>query len=473
MGQRFDALRALMQRYASVFSAAWRVRRELEPPPRLDHEAAFLPAHLELQDSPPHPAPRVLAWLLMLFFVLLVLWSFFGKIDIVAVAQGKIMAGDRSKVIQPLAPATITQIHVKDGQLVRAGQPLIDLDATQADADFTRTGDEWRDARLAGMRARALLHAISSGSMPQIGKAADIDKTALQAEQQLLTSQYLEFRSKVATLEAELGKRRAEENSTREIVAKLEQTLPLIQQRAEDYKNLQQQNFVSRHRYLEQEQARIETERDLAAQRSRLRELAAAIEETQRNREAMVAEFRRGVFDQLGEADQRAAALQQENIKARQRRTLTRLTAPVDGTVQQLAVHTVGGVVTEAQPLMVIVPVDNPVEIEAWVQNRDIGFVWPGQSATVKVETFPYTRYGTLDGRVVTVSSDAVQDEKRGLIYQTRVSLARSTLNVDGKRVNLSPGMAVTVEVKTGERRVLEYFLAPLLQHASESLRER
>lgn len=473
MGQRLDAIVGLLQRYGAVFWAAWKVRGEMEGPQRLPHEAQFLPAHLELQETPPSPAPRVLAWLVMLFFLLAVVWAAFGRIDIVAVAQGRILPGDRSKVIQPLEPATIARIYVHDGQPVRKGDPLIDLDATQADADFTRTRDQLRDARLAALRARALLGALDRATLPRLPAVPDIDQSAWNAEQQLLTSQYLEFRSKQATFDSELARREAELDTTREAVAKLEQVLPLISQRADDYKNLQQQNFVSRHRYLEQEQNRIETERDLAAQRSHVRELAAAIEEARRNRAAAVAEFRRTVLDQLADAEQKSEALQQENIKAGQRQRLTRLTAPVDGTVQQLAVHTVGGVVTEAQALMVIVPRDNPVEIEAWLENRDIGFVWPRQAATVKVETFPYTRYGVLTGEVVTVSSDAVQDEKRGLIYQTRISLQRSTLNVDGREVRLSPGMAVTVEVKTGQRRILEYFLAPLIQHASESLRER
>lgn len=149
------------------------------------------------------------------------------------------------------------------------------------------------------------------------------------------------------------------------------------------------------------------------------------------------------------------------------------LSAPVDGTVQQLAVHTVGGVVTPAQPLMVIVPKDNPIEVEAYVENKDIGFVNEGQEAVVKVETFPFTRYGTIAARVTHVSNDAVNDEKRGLVFPARVNLARATIQVENKRVNLSPGMAVTVEVKTAQRRVIEYFLSPLLQYSDESLRER
>ena len=150
-----------------------------------------------------------------------------------------------------------------------------------------------------------------------------------------------------------------------------------------------------------------------------------------------------------------------------------RLTAPVGGTVQQLAVHTVGGVVTPAQPLMVIVPRDKVLEVEAMLPNKDIGFVNPGQDAEVKVETFPFTKYGTIHGTVTQVSSDAIQDEKLGLVYSTRVKLARDTIQVESKAVRLSPGMAVTIEVKTGTRRVIEYFLSPLMQYGDESLRER
>lgn len=150
-----------------------------------------------------------------------------------------------------------------------------------------------------------------------------------------------------------------------------------------------------------------------------------------------------------------------------------KLAAPVDGTVQQLAVHTVGGVVTPAQALMIVVPRDDPLEIEAFIENKDIGFVHPGQTAQVKVETFPYTKHGTVPAKVVHVSTDAIQDEKRGLVFAARLALGRSTIPVNGSPVNLSPGMAVTAEIQTDRRRVIEYFLSPLLQYATESFRER
>lgn len=167
------------------------------------------------------------------------------------------------------------------------------------------------------------------------------------------------------------------------------------------------------------------------------------------------------------------ASLDQELTKARYEQSLTELRAPVAGTVQQLAVHTLGGVVTPAQPLLTLVPSDQQVEVEALLENKDVGFVNAGQPVSVKVETFNFTKYGTVAGEVVSVSQDAIKDEKRGQVYNAKVRLARSQLLIDGRSVALAPGMAVTVEIKTDQRRVIDYFLSPLEQHLQESLGER
>jgi len=266
--------------------------------------------------------------------------------------------------------------------------------------------------------------------------------------------------------------------------------LPIASQRAADYHDLLDKNFIARHDYLEKEQTRIEMERDLAAERAKLAELDAVLLTTRRQKDTLIAETRRTQLDQLHEARQKAAELQQELIKAEDRRDLLTLTAPVAGTVQQLAVHTIGGVVTPAQQLLVIVPKENRLEVEAFVQNRDIGFVNAGQGAQIKVETFPFTKYGTIDGDVLSVSNDAIQEdsrnpqqegngagtgnsENRSLVYVARIRMHQSSIQVENKRVNLTPGMAVTVEIKTGKRRLIEYFLSPLLQYKQESLRER
>ena len=469
---RLQATLDLLSRTAGTFRHAWSQRVTLESPARQRHEAAFLPAALSLQETPVHPAPRIAMGLILLFAVIALSWAMFGKIDIVASAQGKLIPDSRSKVVQPLETASVAAIHVRDGQQVKAGDLLIELDATQTQADSTRVGEELATVRLEAARAKALLLVLEQGQQPKLAATA-ATPLQLAAEQRLLEGEYAAYTTRLEQIDAEIERRRAELGSTEENLAKLTQTLPMIRSRAEDYKKLQQEHFVSRHGWLEKEQASIEAERDLAAQAAKLQEIRAALLEGQRQRAALSAETRRATLDRLHQAEQKAATLAQDQVKADNRGGLRRLTAPVAGTVQQLAVHTVGGVVTPAQPLLVIVPGDNPLEAEAFVENKDIGFVRAGQIAEVKVETFPFTKYGTLHGTVMQVSGDAIQDEKRGLVYAARVKLERTTLNVDGKSVNLTPGMAVTVEIKTGRRRVIEYFLSPLLQYGDESLRER
>lgn len=470
---RLQAFADLLGRYAAVFRHAWRVRKELDGPGRLPHEAQFLPAALALQETPVSPAPRVAMWLLMAFAAIALLWAVFGHIDVVATAQGRIVPNDRTKVIQPVDTATVKAIHVVDGQSVRAGEVLIELDATSTAADTARIANDLLTARLQAARARALLDALTSGRPPLLGRLPDVAAERLAQEQRLLDGQFGEYQARLARIDADIAKREAELASTREVVTKLELTVPIARRRAQDFKNLVGQNFISEHGYLDKEQLRIEQEADLATQRSRLKELTASLQEGRSQRVALVAETKRLALDSLNEAEQKVTAYRQELVKAESRDKLMTLTAPVDGTVQQLAVHTVGGVVTEAQPLMMVVPKDNPIEIEAYVENKDIGFVNAGQAAVVKIETFPFTKYGTIDAKVVSVSSDAVNDEKRGLIFPARVLPARTTLQVENKTVNLTPGMAVSVEVKTAQRRVIEYFLSPLLQYKDESLRER
>ncbi|MBI5900983.1 MAG: HlyD family type I secretion periplasmic adaptor subunit [Rhodocyclales bacterium] len=470
---RLQATLDLLRRYAAIFGQLWKIRKDLDPPLRLAHEAAFLPAALELQETPVSPAPRIVAWLLMAFALIAMLWASFGHIDVVATAQGKIVPNAGSKLIQPIETAAVKAIHVIDGQVVKAGQVLVELDATVARADSTRSANDLATAQLQAARSRALLAALASGKVPRIESPPGIAVERVAQEQRILDGQYGEYLARAQRIDAEIAKREAERRSTEEIVRKLEQTVPIARSRAEDFKGLVEKNFISKHGYLEKEQVRIEQEADLQTQKSRLRELAHAIAEAKGQRAALTAETRRSALDSLNEAEQKGTAHGQELLKSDTRGKLMTLTAPVDGTVQQLAIRTVGGVVTPAQALMVIVPKDDALEVEAMLENKDIGFVNAGQVAEVKIETFPFTKYGTIPARLTHVSHDAISDEKRGLIYSTRAKLQRATIQVEDKTVNLTAGMAVSVEIKTGKRRVIEYFLSPLLQRGSESLRER
>lgn len=467
------ALFELLARYARIWRHAWRIRHELDPPRLRRHESEFLPAALALRDTPVHPAPRAAMMLIVLFALLTVLWAVFGRVDIVASAPGRLIPNDRSKVVQATETASVRALHVRDGQRVHAGDLLIELDATQTRADVARIEADALTARLEAARARAMIEAMEQGRPARLPAIDGAGPDRLTDEQRLLDSQHAELRARLARLDAEILRREAEQRAIGEWVDKLRETLPITRQRARDYQGLLEQNFVSRHGWLEREQVRIEQERDLAAQLARLDEIRAALLEARRQRESLLAETRRATLDLRHQAEQRAVALRQELIKAQARDRLMRLTAPVSGIVQQLAVHTVGGVVTPAQPLLVIVPDDDPLEVEAILENKDVGFVRAGQTAEVKVETFPFTKYGTLHAVVAQVSGDAIQDEQRGLVYAARLHLRQATIDVDGMPVRLAPGMAVTAEVKTGRRRVIEYFLGPLLQVQAESLRER
>lgn len=467
----FEASKALLQRYLAVWRAAWAIRHQLDAKPRLDYEAQFLPAALELQETPPSPIPRLTLWALIALLLIALLWSILGRIDVVAVAHGKIIPDDRTKLIQSPELAVVHRIHVRDGQVVKAGDLLVELDATSAGADRDRLQSELAAAELVAARAQAMVQALEQGRPPRIVLANAGD--GLADEQRLLSSEYLELQARLATLDEETARRRAELETADQMVAKLSETLPIVRQRAEDYRGLSEKNFVAKHALLEKEQALLETRRDLAGQQSRQRELGHAIAQNQRQRASLLAESRRNALDQFNQARDKASSLRQELVKAEQRRHLLTLTAPVDGVVQQLAVHTVGGVLKEADPILQVVPRNDRLVVEAMIENKDIGFVNPGQAAEIKVETFNFTRYGTLPGKVLTVSTDAVQDEKQGLIYPARVELARADVLVENKRVKLGAGMAVTAEIKIGRRRVIEYFLSPLTEHLHDSLRER
>lgn len=457
----------LLARYQAVFKAAWEHRHELAGPHHMADEVAFLPAALSLQETPVHPAPRRLAWGLMALFVIALLWSIVGKVDIVAVAPGRIIVSDRTKVIQPLEASVVKRVLVKDGDRVQAGQVLVELDPTMATADKANVQEQLNAAISEELRTGALLQALHKGKAPSLDKKADASTlTQLQAEWQ-------DISAKLAKLDAESQRRQAEMATVRETIAKLEATVPMAQSREQDFKKLVGEGFISSHATQDKTRERVELERDLATQRARLAEAQSVLRESEQAKIAYRAETLRQLNDRNAQATTKRQQLQADHSKASQRERLTQLTAPVAGVVQQLAIHTAGGVVTSAQPLMIVVPDSALVTAEVIVANLDIGFVNAGQTAEVKLETFPYTKYGTVGARVDVVTADAVTDEKKGSYYPAILTLNRKDMDIDGKRIALSPGMNITAEIKTGQRRVIEYLLSPVQRAGSESLRER
>jgi hemolysin D len=460
----------LLGRYRATLAAAWAARNELAGPKRLADETAFLPAALSLQETPAHPAPRRAAIAVCALFVIALAWSIVGEIDIVAVAPGRIVVSDNTKTLQPLEAGVVRRVLVKDGDAVRAGQLLVELDATNAAADGASVQEQLSAAISEERRTAALMQAIESNRSPALTVATQAvdarDKAQLQAE-------WADIGAKQAKLGAELFRRQAEIVTARELIKKWEATLPIAKQRESDFKSLTEQGFMSSHAGQDRTRERIEMESDLATQRARLSEAQAALQEANQARTAYLAETQRSLSERHALAASKREQLTQERSKTAQRSKLAQLTAPVDGTVQQVAIHTEGGVVTPAQVLMVIVPRDAQVSAEVVIDNKDIGFVNAGQTATIKLETFPFTRYGTVPATVKSVAADAVNDEKKGAIFPATLRLNQAAIDVDGKRIGLSPGMNITAEIKTGKRRVIEYLLSPVQRSLNESVGER
>lgn len=469
---RLLALRDLLGRYGAIWRAAWAVRHQFDTQPRAQDELAFLPAQLELVETPVHPAPHWTARILVALTVIALLIAIFGKLDIVVSAQGKFIPDARVKVVQPATTGVVREISVHDGQRVTAGQLLVRLDTAQAAADADKAHASKLDAQLAAARAEALLDAQRGNREPLVAIIAGAAPDRMAEAQRLAEGAYNEYRDQYESAKAELLKRGAELESTHAEIAKLEATAPLARQQADSYQALVADKYVARNDYLDKEQTALDQEHELAAQRSHAHELTAGIAEQRADLETTTAKFRSDQLSDLEKARQAAQQSGDDETKAQTRQALLSLTAPVSGTVQQLAAHTLGGVVTTAQSLMEIVP-DDALEVEAQLQNRDIGFVETGQTVAVKIEAFPYTRYGLLEGTVTEVSNDAVQDKKGNLTFPVRIRLNTNRIRVEQRWITLTPGMAVTADIRTGKRSVASYFLDPLLRTAGESMHER
>jgi hemolysin D len=456
-------------------------------------ELAFLPAALEIVETPASSAGRVIALTIMVVFCVALAWAFFGEIDIVATAPGKIIPTGMTKQIQPFETGVVRAIHVSDGARVKTGDVLIELDPTINQADQDHLQHELIMAELAVARLRAAL-TEDGDALANFHPPEQADREMIATQRQFLRDQVEEQRAKIAALDRQRAQKEAERNTVAATIQKFEATLPVLAQRLEIRKTLYDHETGSKANYLEMLQSFLEQQKDIEVQKSHLQESEAALAAITQTRAQNVAEYRRTRFAELVDAESKANGFKEELIKAQQKTKLQQLTAPVDGTVQQLAVHTVGGVVTPAQILLVVVPAQSDLQVEAMVSNRDIGFVHKDQEAQIKVDTFNFTRYGLLHGKVLSISRDAIiRDKPQGrsnqqaqgaetessepkgqeLGYAAHVSLDRTKMEVDDRTVDLTPGMAVTVEIKTGSRRLIEYLLSPLLQVRHESLRER
>jgi hemolysin D len=442
---RIQAWGALLARYREVFAFHWGQRAQLAMPKLQAHEADFMPAALALQARPVSPAGRWVARILIALVLVALAWSVLGKIDIIVNAQGRVVPSDRTKTIASVEVASVHALHVSEGQDVKAGDVLVELDTRVSDSERDKALHDEEEAQLQAARARALLAALDHSSAPRLLQMERVAPARWTDAQRHLQEQWRDYTAKLARLQQDIEHYRSE--------------MPIATQRAQDYKALAQTHDVSEHAWMEKEQSRLDLEGQL--------------KDAIKQREALTAETRKMAEDSLNEALKAQGETAQDARRAQVHSDLLKLVSPVDGNVQQLMVHTVGGVVPAAQPLMQIVPKQAQVEVEASLENKDIGFVREGQEAQVKIDAFPYTKYGTIPAVVTHVSRDAILDEKKGWLYSVKVTLNRASMNIDGREVHISPGMTSSVEIKTGTRRVIEYVLSPLMELQEESFHER
>jgi hemolysin D len=469
----------------SVLRESWSIENaaDLKKKPISDHE--FLPAALEIIEKPASPGLRWLLLIVCAFFAIAVLWSVIGTIDVVAVARGKIVPAGNVKIIQPIEIGAVRAIHVRNGQHVSKGQLLIELDPTLAGADEAQAVQQLLASDVVQARNKALLSYLDNRSAEFVAPPGTSAAVAANQDH-FVRNAIAEYEAQRAGLVQQRAAQAADLTSANAQIAKLEQTLPMVNQQLAARKAMTERGYFSKLKLLEYEQLRVEHIQDIAIQSGVAAKARAGMASAEADLAKLRLAFSKGAVAELSEAADRSAIAGQELRKSERRRSFQELHSPVNGTVQQLMVATIGGIVQPAQALMVVVPDDSAVEVEAMIQNRDIGFVREGQAVRVKLDAFPFTDYGLIEGVVESISRDAVEPPATstqrgnesgstpiGPYYLARVHLDRTSIRVAGHDQPIGPGLAVQAEVKTGERRIIGYLLSPITRAFDEAGRER
>lgn len=447
--------------------------------PALPQPGAFSPAALAIDEQPASPLPKFVLRACAGLFAALLVWSAFGKLDVVAVAEGKLVPASYLKIVQPAEQGIVREILVREGERVAAGQLLMRMDAKLADADRSVVQQEFALRSLQLRRIDAEL-----AGTPLTQEAGDPPRLYAEVAAQ--------WRANRRALEDALGQERSVLERARqahagalEVKAKLEQTLPHYRAQEQAFAKLAKEGFAGSLLAQEKQRERIEKERDLQAQIHAIRSAKATIVQSEQRLAQTQSEYLQRLQAERVEASAQHQKLEQEVAKHVHRQALLELRATQAGFVKDLATHTPGTVVSPGTVIMTLVPAEEQLRAEVWVSNQDVGFVHAGQPTKVKLTAFTFQKYGMLDGRVTRVSADAAEQapgaggtkselqRPLGLAYKTLVDLDAQHLDSDGRRYELTPGMHVTAEIKLGERTVLEYLLSPVQKAFHEAGRER
>ena len=440
----------------------------------------FAPAILQSQHAPPSPLPRLLLHVLLTLFAVLLVWAIFGKLDIVAVAQGKLVPETFLKVVQPSDPGVIKEILVKEGDVVRTGQILMRLDASVSSADRKVLDTDFQLKSLQLRRIDAELRGV-----PLVRKPADDGALFAQVDSQYRAHRQA-YLDALDSERAALAKANSDLRSALEVESKLKQTLPIFREQEKGWNQLAQEGFAGKLMALDRTRSRIETEQELQAQTQNVESLKAAIVQSNKRVAQITSNYQQQLQNERIDAESQHNKLAQELAKHAYKHDLLELKAPYDGIVKDLATHTLGTVVTPGTVLLTIVPNGEPLLAEVWVNNNDSGFVAVDQPVKVKLDAYPFQKYGMIDGVVRHVTYDSSErggegtnDRKTetqpppGLTYMALIALPPNSLESMGKQLKLTPGMQVAAEIHLGSRSVIEYLLSPIQKVAQEAGRER
>lgn len=438
--------------------------------------AAFDPALLRLEDTPPSPLPRRLLYALLAMLGVLAVALFAGRLDVVVVAEGRLVPRTLLKIVQPADAGVVREILVEEGVAVVAGQTVLKLDARVADADLRAHRIELAQRLLQVRRLDAELagHALER-------HADDPDDLYTRAVAQWGANRAA-YGDAVANARAQVERIAQELSAAFEVQEKLSRTVPIAQTMAVRYDRLRQEGFVSELFALERERDRIEREQDLRAQRHTVRALQASLEQANRQQAQVVSNHRRQLHADRAEADASVARLREELDKQLVRREHVELTSPQAGVVKDLLIRTVGTVVSAGTVLVTLVPAGDALEAEVMIRNEDAGFVRAGQRAQLKVTAFPFQKYGLVEAEVLRVGPDATETNANRASsddtqvpggYRARLALSTQSLTFDGARLPFTPGMFASAEIHLGHRAVLHYLLAPVQKAWHEAARER
>lgn len=469
----------------------------LEKEKRSDQE--FLPAAISILETPPSPVHIAMLRVICALVALAIAWMYFGHIDILAIAQGKVQPSGRVKTIQPLEPGRVTLINVRNGQHVTVGETLVELDPAEAIADERSSSTSYFAFRAESLRRKASLASISRLSSEQIPKIEwpdFIPQNIRDRENRVLIGDLDQIKSAVQSFDAQINQKERELTRLENQIHSQEMLIDTLKQRVNMRKALFARGSTSKAAVIDSMESLQTQETTLAGQRGQLEETRAAIIVLQKDRKKTIDTFVAENQQKLSESERQADELEQKTVKAHVKTGHMTLTAPISGIVLGLTITTKNQVLQSGEEIMRIVPDDTSLEIEAYVENKDIGFVKVGQEAIIKVESFPFTRFGTIDGVVTHVSHDAIPEpdattaegmpakskkdtflggaqRTQNLVFQVLLKTKQDYMPVEGVKIPLNSGMAVTAEIKTGKRRIIEYIFSPLVEVASRAMKER